>query len=93
MCASILFLVAVLGLAGTVKHHQVVLFFVSFFLEREREREREWERGGKGRDSSVIVLTAMILSVHGIAGVVGDRVVCGVGGCTGCSRQLPDEFL
>ncbi|CAI8054713.1 Tetraspanin-31 [Geodia barretti] len=27
VCASILFLVAVLGLAGTVKHHQVVLFF------------------------------------------------------------------
>ena len=47
MCASILFLVAVLGLAGTVKHHQVVLFFVSFFLERERERESGKE-GGKG---------------------------------------------
>ena len=46
MCASILFLVAVLGLAGTVKHHQVVLFFVSF-LERERERESGKE-GGKG---------------------------------------------
>jgi tetraspanin-13/31 len=29
VCASILFLVAVLGLAGTIKHHQVVLFFVS----------------------------------------------------------------
>lgn len=29
VCASVLFLVAILGLAGTIKHHQVVLFFVS----------------------------------------------------------------
>jgi tetraspanin-13/31 len=32
VCASILFLVAVLGLAGTIKHHQVVLFFYMVLL-------------------------------------------------------------
>ena len=83
------------GRFGTCRHCQAPPSgpLLCILLPGEREREREWERGGKGRDSSVIVLTAMILSVHGIAGVVGDRVVCGVGGCTCCSRQLPDEFL
>lgn len=29
VCACVLFLVAILGLMGTIKHHQVILFFVS----------------------------------------------------------------
>lgn len=30
-CGIILILISILGLAGAVKHHQVMLFFVSFF--------------------------------------------------------------
>lgn len=30
-CGVILFLISILGLIGAVKHHQVLLFFVSFF--------------------------------------------------------------
>jgi hypothetical protein len=31
-CGVILFLISILGLIGAVKHHQVLLFFVSFFM-------------------------------------------------------------
>jgi len=31
-CGVILFLISILGLIGAVKHHQVLLFFVSFFF-------------------------------------------------------------
>jgi len=31
-CGVILFLISILGLIGAVKHHQVLLFFVSFFI-------------------------------------------------------------
>jgi len=33
-CGVILFLISILGLIGAVKHHQVLLFFVSFFMYR-----------------------------------------------------------
>lgn len=32
-CGIILILISVLGLVGAVKHHQVVLFFVSFYAD------------------------------------------------------------
>lgn len=32
-CGVILICISMLGLAGAVKHHQVMLFFVSFFLK------------------------------------------------------------
>lgn len=36
-CGVILILISLLGLAGAVKHHQVMLFFVSFAHENSRQ--------------------------------------------------------
>uniref|UniRef100_A0A1B0BQK6 Tetraspanin n=1 Tax=Glossina palpalis gambiensis TaxID=67801 RepID=A0A1B0BQK6_9MUSC len=36
-CGIILILISILGLAGAVKHHQVMLFFVSFFETKTKK--------------------------------------------------------
>lgn len=35
-CGVILFLISILGLIGAIKHHQVLLFFVSFAIRNQR---------------------------------------------------------
>ena len=35
VCACVLLLVAIMGLYGTIKHHQVTMFFVSLHCRRD----------------------------------------------------------
>lgn len=48
-CGIILILISILGLAGAVKHHQVMLFFVSFLKETKetnlKQRQSQFSRG------------------------------------------------
>lgn len=37
-CGIILILISILGLAGAVKHHQVMLFFVSFLNKNKKTK-------------------------------------------------------
>lgn len=45
-CGIILILISILGLAGAVKHHQVMLFFVSF-LKETKENKNEFKTKAK----------------------------------------------
>lgn len=54
---AVLILIAILGLVGAIKHHQVILFFVSFYINQRGQ-------GEGGLYYSIIVYKTMVILSH-----------------------------